>query len=444
MKNDPLSLPQDVLNILEMLGEDSYLVGGVVRNHLMDLDIGEDIDIATNTPIEDIKRTLRTANITFKEYPFHSVHFDYQGYDFEVTNLRIDGEYSNARHPDTIVRTHSIEEDSKRRDFTMNAIYFKDGVFYDFHEGLDDIQNQVIKVVGEVHRIAEDKIRILRLFRFAATFNFDIDKEIIGYLNQNQHVLNDISWSILYDEMYKFIRSPYRNNVIEKYPFYLGLLFEEIKRSINFNQHNPYHKYDLWNHTLHVIKHTPNTEIFFWTALFHDLGKLETQIIDEDGIGHYRGHSQASEKIARKYLSSMPMKHKTKEYICKLVLHHDIHLESEELFLQQRVHEYGYEFIMDILYFKIADNLSKSDKALYQVDKAKRSIEILKHLKDNNLFVNKKTLALNALEINEIIQNTSNINIVQDKLVYNVLYKNLLNTKKSLEDFLRSDLDELH
>ena len=146
-------------------GYSLYLVGGTVRDFLLGLELN-DYDVVTNATPKDMETFLENANYTFAKYG--SVKLHYQNIKFDITTLRKEEGYLDSRHPNKIVFCDSLEDDSKRRDFTINALYMdeKERVI-DFYNGKDDLKNHIIRMIGDIDkRIKEDPLRIIRAARF--------------------------------------------------------------------------------------------------------------------------------------------------------------------------------------------------------------------------------------------------------------------------------------
>ncbi len=171
---------QKVCEKLVNQGYEAYVVGGSVRDVLIDLTvIPKDLDISTSAPVHEILRIFPKSE--FAGVSFGVCRVKSKGYLFEVASFRKEGIYSNRRHPDT-VEIGTFFEDSMRRDFTVNAIYLNSRTFeiIDFHNGFSDICARQMRCVGNAsERLFEDPLRIIRLFRFAAGMNFKIDNSTL-------------------------------------------------------------------------------------------------------------------------------------------------------------------------------------------------------------------------------------------------------------------------
>lgn len=195
-----------LMQLINAKGYEAYVVGGAVRDIIMGDTKINDIDIATNMPIDEIKKHFRV--IEYNNGEAHGTVIVHYGSDnYELTQFRTEGTYSDKRRPDSVEYIESFEEDTKRRDFTINAMGIdSDGRIIDFHNGLYDIQKGVIRTVGDAReRFSEDALRIIRAIRFSARFDFDICKLTTDAMCELKGNLTEIAIERIYDELTKTI-----------------------------------------------------------------------------------------------------------------------------------------------------------------------------------------------------------------------------------------------
>jgi len=233
---DMPKLPQGAGKIIEKLeknGFEAYIVGGCVRDFIMNIS-AHDWDITTSALPQEVKRLF---SHTFDSGIKHGTITVLEcGESYEVTTYRIDGKYADCRHPDEVTFTRDIHEDLLRRDFTMNAIAYspRDG-FVDIFGGIADIKNKTIKGAGDPdERFREDALRMLRAVRFSAQLGFDIEYETKKALEANVSLISKISSERIREELCKLLTSHY----CEKIPllWQSGLLYgfsPEIAKSIS-------------------------------------------------------------------------------------------------------------------------------------------------------------------------------------------------------------------
>lgn len=169
-----------------------YMIGGTSRDYLLDIEF-TDYDFCTDaTPIE-IKKFLPNATFTFEKYG--SVQLKINGLHIDITTLRVEDSYIDSRHPSKVTFTKNIEEDYKRRDFTINAIYIDEKFnTIDFCNGLSDLKNKIIRFIGDpVTRVKEDPLRILRAERFQKKLGFEIEKNSLLAMNNNRELINKLN-----------------------------------------------------------------------------------------------------------------------------------------------------------------------------------------------------------------------------------------------------------
>ena len=170
-----------------------YFVGGAVRDYLLRKEI-TDIDITSDaTPDDVLECGLENVDDTFKKYG--NLIISFVGYKFELTTLRKEKGYKDNRHPNEVVFTKSLIEDSYRRDFTINALYMDEVKnIYDFHGGVSDLNQRLIRMIGDPDvRIKEDPLRILRALRLSLTLSFKIDEDLKKAIIANKELLNKLN-----------------------------------------------------------------------------------------------------------------------------------------------------------------------------------------------------------------------------------------------------------
>jgi tRNA nucleotidyltransferase (CCA-adding enzyme) len=204
-----MNIPSQVVFILQQLNKhnfEAFLVGGCVRDYIMDK-APQDFDITTSALPIEIKKIFKNTVDTGIKHGTITVLID--NMPFEVTTYRVDGDYEDNRRPTKVTYTTSLEEDLRRRDFTINAIAYhpKEG-FVDPFLGKDDIQNKIIRGVGNPSkRFEEDALRMLRALRFKAQLNFAIEEYTYIALQKNVHLIQHISIERCREEICKIIMS---------------------------------------------------------------------------------------------------------------------------------------------------------------------------------------------------------------------------------------------
>lgn len=325
-----------VFNKLETAGYEVYIIGGAVRDLLLGRSI-KDIDLTTNATPDEIRRVFKDYPIINNNGEKHgTVTVRYNEENIEITTYRIDGEYKDNRHPESVEFTKDIVKDLARRDFTINAMAYTGGdTVLDPVGGLKDLKDGIVRAVGDPRkRFAEDALRILRMIRFASVLDFNISQSTLecGWLLRK--TLSYISKERIREEINKMIIGPGFARLATNY-YVMDILSEvlPIRNMFHFDQKNPAHLWDLWTHTLHVLKYSmEQLEIKDYklalAALFHDIAKPYTKTAELDENGefvrfHFPDHPRQSANIVEKWLREYKYSMQEITYIKTLVLLHD-------------------------------------------------------------------------------------------------------------------------
>ena len=320
-------LDDDVKFILEQLNKNGtgFLVGGAVRDKILNKDPG-DYDFATDIGYSELKRIF--ADYSPKEMGAHFgiLMINVNGKSYEIAKFRKETGVYNSRYPKEIKFVKTIEEDLARRDFTINSLaYSKQTGIVDLYGGRQDIRRKVIRFVGKPKlRIEEDALRILRAFRFVSKLGFNLDKKTSEAIYKKRKFLTKISKERIFDELSKILMGKYSKKAfIEmKKLRVLEIIIPEFRYTYNFNQNNPNHTDDLFNHIIKVIHLCDYDLITRFAALFHDLGKINVKIIDAKGIFHFYGHEKESALIAEEELRELKASNDFTNSVKKIVRNH--------------------------------------------------------------------------------------------------------------------------
>ena len=405
-----------MIEMLEAAGFEAYCVGGCVRDFLRGLEPA-DIDVTTSATPEEMEKVfadLRCFETGIKHGTLTVLTPDEERRPIEITTFRTDGEYTDNRHPDEVRFVKILEEDLARRDFTINAMAMDiRGNLRDPFGGRRDLENGVIRAVGDAdRRFQEDALRILRALRFAAVLDADgtafaIEPETEAAMFRNKELLRNISAERIYAELKKLVTGPHGGDVIRKYVDIIGVFIPELLDMKGFEQHNPYHKYDVLEHcirAMEVVESAGFAENYQMklTALLHDVGKPQTFFRGEDGIGHMYGHAAAGEEKVRNILNRLKTDSETKDRICALVKYHDLVFEEDRRLLKKWMNRYTPELLLEILHIKRADNLATGNMSSELAEKFDRiEAEIRAILEEEQCF-SLKNLAVDGRDIIQI------------------------------------------
>ena len=358
-----ITLPRKVLmiiNNLQLHGYEAYAVGGCVRDSIL-ARRPEDWDITTSARPEEIKRLFRRTVDTGIEHGTVTVLLGKDS--FEVTTYRIDGDYEDGRHPKKVVFTRSLEEDLRRRDFTINAMAYNDEVrLVDVFGGMKDLNHHLIRCVGDPdERFSEDALRILRAVRFSAQLNFPIEPGTADAVRRLAPTLKKISAERIRTELVKLLVSPHPERIQDACE--LGItkvILPEWDAMTGVAQNTPHHKYDVARHTVQSLKNIKRDKVLRLTMLFHDMGKPSAKTTDENGRDHFKGHALVSEEIARRVMRRLKFDNDTIRTVSRLVCYHDYRMEATPVNVRRAMNRIGVELFPYYLAVRMADVKAQS------------------------------------------------------------------------------------
>ena len=397
-------MPIEVLFILNKLDEegfDAYIVGGCVRDKLLGLH-PHDYDITTSAKPQEIKRVFKDFKTILIGEEFGTVGVLMNETLYEVTTFRIDGKYLNFRKPENVTFSKSLREDLKRRDFTINAMAMdSSGELYDPFGGKKDLDDKVLRAVGNPHeRIKEDAIRILRAIRFAGRFDFYIEDELFDAISFERKLLKKISPERIFDEFSKMITSerPSYYLLLMDETGVLDVIFPELKRTVGFSQFSPYHDKTLFDHLVCVMDEVKPNLALRLAALFHDISKVDTLSIGEDGRGHFYGHEVLGADLVSEILKRYRVSNKIIDKVKILILDHmKVHSEMTDKALRRQIKRVGRDNVLDLYDLLIADcKCTRIDRDASFIIKRKNRV---KELLDEKEMKTEKFLEINGNDI---------------------------------------------
>lgn len=389
----PENIPENIGAIsesLEKAGFEAYLVGGCVRDVLAGRK-PKDWDFTTNARPEDI---IKIFPKTFYENEYGTVGVVNENTEdeslkvVEITPYRIEGKYSDYRRPDSVVFSKNLEDDLKRRDFTINAIAYDitKGQIVDPYNGQKDIKDKVIRAVGNPEeRFAEDALRVLRAIRLATELGFMINSETEKALENNVKNLGKIAQERIRDEFIKLIMSPNPmiGIVLANRLGILKYVSPETEAGINIKQ-NGDHIYDVWEHNLRALQHSADRE---WplhvrlSALFHDVSKPETRRwSDEKKDYTFYGHDVVGSRVTKKILERMRFPREIVDVVSKLVRYHLFFSDVDKITLsavRRIVKNVGPEHVWDLMKLRACDRIGmgRPKETPYRLRKYESMIE---------------------------------------------------------------------
>ncbi len=387
-----------IITTLEAAGYEAYIVGGCVRDAVLGR-IPGDWDITTSARPEQVKELFKRTIDTGIKHGTVTVMFDKEGY--EVTTYRIDGEYTDHRRPDEVQFTSSLDEDLKRRDFTINAMAYshKDGII-DIFGGIEDLNNKVIRAVGNPgDRFDEDALRILRAIRFAGQLGFDIERDTKTAMIVRAEHLTKISAERIRVELVKLLTSAHPEKLIDAYVMGItNYILPEFDRMMERPQNNPYHLYNVGVHSIEAVKNIEPDEALRIAALLHDVGKPDSYVVGEDGIDHFYGHDKKGQEIAKDILKRLRFDNETIKLVTKLISWHDYALSSlpSKKTFRKALNKMGADFFPTLIKIKKADMAAQSD---YRLEERRNVLDGLCRMYEE-IMTEKDCLTIKDLAVN--------------------------------------------
>ena len=358
-----MNLPADVskiINILESNGHEAYAVGGCVRDCILGK-VPHDWDITTSALPEQVKALFQRTFDTGIEHGTVTVLMS--GIGYEVTTYRVDGKYEDGRHPKDVTFTASLEEDLKRRDFTINAMAYNDSKgLVDLFGGKEDLEAGIIRAVGNPEeRFTEDALRMLRALRFSAQLGFEIEQATYQAICDLAPTLEKISAERIQVEMVKLVTSDHPERIRDVYETGLTkIFFPEFDAMMECDQVNKHHMYTVGEHTIVSMGLSPADKVIRLAMMLHDIAKPVCKTTDDKGQNHFKMHPVEGEKMARAVLRRLKFDNDTTDKVCNLVRNHDDRPEINERNVRRMIIRVKQENFQDLLAVKRADCLAQS------------------------------------------------------------------------------------
>lgn len=392
----------ELLDILKEGGFKAFLVGGFVRRLFSGEENNTDFDITTDGLPEDISAylTLRGYEIIptgIKHGTVTAVIKD-PLLTFEITTFRTESTYSDGRHPDSVKFVRKLEDDLSRRDFTVNAMAWNpDSGITDLFGGIKDIENKIIRTVGEPdRRFSEDALRILRAIRFTARLGYSIEENTKESMHRNAYLVKNLANERIQAELVKILSGKYAADAIREFTDVFTQFIPEIIPAIGFCQHTQYHIYDVWEHTLKAIEYSENSEILRIALLLHDIGKPECYTPG----GHFYGHASRSAEIAETILRRLCFPNSITEKVTELIKIHCDPLPENEKQMKRLLSKRGSDTVFLLLLHHRADNLAQNPEfAGERLSNLDRLTEMAGKILTDNECLTLKKLAINGNDL---------------------------------------------
>lgn len=397
-------------SIFEKNGFKLYIVGGAVRDYLLSIE-NEDFDFTTDAKPEQVIKLFKKTIPTGIKHGTVTVLF--HGESFEVTTFRSEADYLDGRHPNTVNFVRNLEEDLKRRDFTINALAAdtNDGKIIDYHDGLKDLKKKIIRAIGDpCQRFEEDGLRTMRACRFVSKLDFELEEKTFLAMIEKKDNIKNVSYERIRDELYKLIKgkAPRKGLELLYNSQIMPIILPEIS-SLKGIKQGGMHKEDVFNHTLSCIEAANNLDFplsIRIAALFHDVGKKDTQKLDinkysptnEESFS-FHSHEIIGYNITKKVLRKLKDSNENINFISNLVKNHMFYYTPDwtDGAVKRFINRVGKDSIHSLFQLRMCDQMAISGQCNWNTvseleDRIKKIIKSNEALSVKDLKINGKDL----------------------------------------------------
>ncbi len=399
-------------------GFDAFIVGGAVRDFILDLPVS-DYDIATNA-------TLGQAIEVFK---------DYECKKYISKNITIGVKLNHTYFELSSFKGSTIEEDLSNRDFSVNSLAYHPSIgLIDPYHGLADLVSKRLRTIRDIDIvIKEDPIRILRAIRFYESRGLILDLDLKKYILKNASLLNEVKNERIQKEINPIFLSDKPSKYINEFKEVFFALFPPLLNCYGFDQKCPKcHNFDIFNHIMKVLDSTKCDLILRMSAFFHDMGKYDCYVLNDDGVGHFYNHAVKSEEYARLYLTKYKYNKYFIDRVCHLVYYHDYPLVPKEKNVLRFIYQFGTKDLDLYLGLKRADILGQTPDLYYRLEDIDEIQAIIKSLFDNDKIITYRNLKINGDVLKDLGYQGEEIGKGLEIILKKVIAKELKNNPDKL------------
>ena len=427
----------DCLNRLENAGFACYAVGGCVRDWLLGL-TPHDYDLCTAATPEQIQEVFAGERMVLAGQKHGTVGIITGEGVVEITTFRTEGDYQDNRHPGWVKFVTQIEGDLSRRDFTVNAMAWSPirGLSDPFG-GQQDLENKILRAVGDpATRFREDSLRILRGVRFAVRYGLATDPKTLEAMFSEAELMENLARERVFDELCKLLPLVKAEDLLRFAPI-LTRVVPELGPAVGFDQHSPYHAYDVFTHTAQVTAGVGSDLVLRWAALLHDVGKVPAFTLDEQQRGHFYGHAQLSARMADDRLRQLKAPTALREQVVQLIDLHMTPIPAEKKALRRWLSKLGEAQLRRLWLLQEADTAGKGickDEELQQF----RVLEaLLAEVLAENACLKVKDLAIDGHDLMDLGYAGPELGRILNALLEQVLDEKLSNDRAALLDAVK-------
>ncbi len=365
-----MKLPDTILKFATIFKNNNFslfLVGGAVRDALLEQE-QFDYDFTTDATPEQVMSIFKKVIPVGIEHGTVLVLFGNS--EYEVTTFRTEGKYSDNRRPDSVSFVNTIDEDLKRRDFTINAIAYNiyEKKFIDLFNGAGDIQSKIIRAIGNpAERFQEDALRMLRACRFASKLEFTIENETLEAIKSHCELIKNISSERIRDELIKLMgtKKPSIGLEIMRITGLMNIIIPELLAGFGVEQ-NRFHAFDVYYHNLYSCDAAPaNNYQVRLSALFHDIAKPQTSHGKHDDEGNsFYNHEIIGSKMAYRIMRRLKFSKSDLDAVSHLIRYHMFYYTDEwtDGAVRRFLRNVGVENLDNLFLLRDADRVGNGTK----------------------------------------------------------------------------------
>ena len=435
-----------IIERLQHNGYECYAVGGCVRDSLRGVE-PHDWDFTTSALPDEIERVFADCTTVTIGKQFGTIAVILDGKPYEITTYRVDGGYSDSRHPDEVSFSRSLRDDLARRDFSVNAMAYneRDGLI-DLYGGQSDMGFGVIRCVGEPERrFSEDALRILRALRFASVLGYSIEQKTAEAILRQRDLLSEISAERIRDELLKLLCGEKVDFILRRYRTVIAVVIPELKGTFDFEQHNKHHNRDVYRHIVASVRNIEPDPLLRVTMLFHDIGKPLSQTVDRKGAYHYQNHQKIGAAMTREILRRLCLPNHFIDDVCTLISYHDERFKPDTVMLKQYLKLLGEKHMKRLYKIQRADILAQSS---YMRDEKLRNLgevysELLRILESGECYCLRMLAVSGADLLHMGYRSGKEIGEILDHLLNKVISGELPNEKEALSSYTLRTFDKI-
>lgn len=434
---------ENIIDKLESSGFEAYIVGGCVRDSLLGKE-PKDYDVTTSASPEQVKECFKDHTVIETGIQHGTVTVVSEGENVEVTTFRVEGDYTDHRHPSSVEFSDSLVDDLLRRDFTINSMAYnhRTGIIDKFG-AQKDLFKRVITCVGEpAVRFNEDALRIMRALRFSSELGFEIDEITSLAIHDMKRLLKNVSAERIAKELMLLLTGSSPYTALTEFADVFAVIIPEIKPCIGFDQHNRYHVYDVWTHTAAAIEHSKPDPDVRLALLLHDIAKPQCFKLDDEGSGHFFNHEKLSAEMTEQILKNLKMPAAVIERIPKLIKYHYVTPVDDAKVIKRLLSAVGEEDFFLLTEVMKGDNKAKQSFCFERVQTIEAMQFKAREIIQQNQCIKISDLNVDGNDMLKIGFSGEGVGEILNALLEEVIEENIPNERDKLLEYAQKNYAE--